>query len=66
MPKYIIRWNAGYGDCYDEIEADNEEEAEIAAYEAWKEDAEGNAEYEAVPWTKEAAENYLRCLKDNR
>jgi hypothetical protein len=45
MKKYIIMWNCGYGKNYEEIEANNKEEAENAAYEAWRDDAEFNADY---------------------
>jgi len=45
MKKYVIMWDCGYGKNYDEIEANNKEEAENAAYEAWREDAETNANY---------------------
>ena len=36
--KFIIKWNAGYGDNYDVIEAKNQEEAQKAAYEEWREE----------------------------
>ena len=56
MGKYIIRWNCGYGDEYDVVEADSELEAENLAYEAWKESAENYAEYVAEDYTEERAE----------
>jgi len=56
--KFIIKWNTGYGDSYDVIEADNEELAERAAYEAWRDEAENQADYEAMEYTEELAEDY--------
>ena len=53
MKEYIIRWDAGYGDNYDIIEAHDHEEAQYAAYESWREDAENNADYEAFEATEE-------------
>ena len=58
MTKYIIRWNAGYGDDYEEVDADSEEEAEKMAYEAWREEAENNADYGVEVWSKALAEDY--------
>ena len=45
---YIIEWDAGYGNKYKEIEADNAEEAEKIAYEQWREDAESQARYGVI------------------
>jgi hypothetical protein len=45
MAEYIIRWNAGYGDEYDIVEAETEEEARDLAYQAWLQDAESNVDY---------------------
>jgi hypothetical protein len=60
MKKYIIKWNCGYGDNYDEIEAENEKEANMAAYEAWREDAENNADYDVIgEATDELRQDYL-------
>ena len=58
MPKFIISWNAGYGTSYDEVEAKDSEEADQLAYEAWKEEAESNAEFSSEEWSEEAAEEY--------
>ena len=58
MKKYIIRWNAAYGDSYEVIEAKNLEEATDAAYEAWRDEAESNADYDAEEWTQELEDNY--------
>ena len=56
--KFIIRWNAGYGDDYEVVEAENAEQAQNMAYEQWREDAESNADYEAMPYSKEDAVDY--------
>ena len=53
MKKYIIKWSCGYGSMHDVIEADNEDEADKTAYGAWLDDAESNADYEAIEWTQE-------------
>ena len=45
MKKYIIKYDCGDGPNYEEIEAKNEEEALKVAYEAWREDAEWQADY---------------------
>lgn len=58
MPRYIIKWNCGYGENAEPIEAANDKAAARAAYERWREDAESNAEYSAEPWTEEEAENH--------
>lgn len=48
MPKYIVKWNAGYGEEFEEVEADNEDTATRIAYANWKEDVESNASYSTV------------------
>ena len=48
MPKYIIRANWGFGDDYDIILADDEEDAQRQAYEFWKDSAEMSADYDVV------------------
>ena len=58
MRKYIIRWNAGYGDSYDVVEAESLEFADKDAYEAWRDEVESNADYEAMEYTDELAEDY--------
>jgi ferritin-like protein len=58
MPKFIIRYNAGYSDEYAVVEASTLEEAEQAAYEEWKEIVEMNADYGAEEYTEELAEDY--------
>lgn len=60
MAKFIIKWDAGLGDSHEEIEAENQDAADMIAYEAWKEEAETNANYSAELWTEELAEEL--CL----
>lgn len=48
MPKFIIKWNAGYGEKYEEVEAEDEDAATKLAYVNWKEDVESNALYSTV------------------
>ena len=59
MKKWIITWNAGYGPSSEVVEAKTLEDAEEIAYEQWKEEALSEAEYEAVPYTKELAEELM-------
>jgi hypothetical protein len=60
MPKYIVSWNAGYGDSYEEVDAADEDEAVEQAYELWKEEAESNADYSVIgEATDELREEYL-------
>jgi len=56
MRKWIIFWDAGYGEETEVIEAANQNEADEAAYEQWHENVESNANYYAKPYTKELAE----------
>lgn len=58
--KYLVKYDAGYGDDYEVIEADSLESAEETAYEAWKEAVECNASYSAQEFTEQLAEEY--CL----
>jgi len=55
--KFIIKWNAGYGDSYDVVDAKDEDEALHEAYELWKEEAESNADYDVLEYTEERAED---------
>lgn len=58
--KYIIKWDAGYGNQYDEVEADNYDEAMRMAERCWEEEVANNADYDVVgEWTEELAEEYL-------
>ncbi len=56
--KYIATWNVGYGDMHEVFEAGSQEEADKYAYELWRDDAESQADYCAVKYTKELAEDY--------
>lgn len=58
MPKYLIVYDAGYGEMADVIEADNQEEATECAYSEWQQAAESQAEYRAELATPENLENY--------
>ncbi len=58
MEKFIIIWNTGYGDNAEVFEAETLEEAQAAAYEAWREDAECQAEYQAHPYTADLASDH--------
>ena len=58
MKRFIIQWNTGYGDSYDVVEAENQEDARIIAYEVWRDEVESNADYSAEPYTKKLAEDY--------
>lgn len=58
--KFIIKWNAGYGDNYDEVEAKDEDAANNMAYEACREEWENSADYSVVgEATDELREEYL-------
>lgn len=56
--KFIIRWNVGYGDNVEVVEAENLAAAQDAAYEAAREDFESNADYGAMPFTPDLAEKF--------
>lgn len=58
MPKYLMKWNAGYGQNYECHEADNHEEAEIIAEQLCREEAESNMSWEVEILTQENAEDY--------
>ena len=45
MKEYLIRWNAGYGDSYEVVEAESEDGALTMAYDSWREEAESQASY---------------------
>lgn len=62
MRKFIITWNAGYGESHQVIEAETQDIANEEAYERWREEAESNADYSAEPYTKELAQDL--CLED--
>lgn len=57
--KYIIKWDVGYGPNFDVVDAVDEDAATNMAYEEWREEAEQNADYGAVPWTQELEDESL-------
>lgn len=57
MPKFIIMWDGnGCGENYNIIEAPSQADAEEIAYQAWREEAEENAKYDAYEYSEELAE----------
>lgn len=58
MKKFLITWDAGYGQNEEVIEAENQSEAEAEAYDRWKDEAESNSDYSAQLLTKDLAEDY--------
>lgn len=58
MPKFIIKWNVGYGDDYKVVEANDEEEANTLAYDKWRLEVEDAADYEAIEYNADNCENY--------
>ena len=58
MPKFIIRWNIGYGDSHAIIEAESLDDAIGDAYDEWREESENNSDYDAEPYSKELAVEY--------
>lgn len=52
-------YDNGYGAAYEEIEADNREAAMEFAYEAWREEAESNANYDVLEHNKDNVDMYL-------
>lgn len=58
IPKFLIMADVGYGQDFEVIEAETLEDAQRAAYEKWREEAENNADYWAKPLTQEVAEEY--------
>lgn len=57
--KYLIMFDAGYGETYDEIDADSLDEADQIAYDCWRDEAESGANYWAKPMTDKLREDYL-------
>ena len=58
MPKFLIKWDAGYGSNYEAGEFENQEQAQDYAREQWTEESETNADYSAKPLTQEDIDNY--------
>jgi len=60
MKTFIVRWNIGYGDNFEEVEAANNEDALEIAEGLWNDDVQANADYGVVgEATDELRENYL-------
>lgn len=55
VKKYLITWNAGYGEFKEVVEASDEDDAEQVAYEMWLETAQSSADYSATELTSELA-----------
>ena len=58
MKKWIIKWQTGYGEMVDIIEATDQAKAVEEAYRNALEDFENSVDYSAEPYSKEEAENY--------
>ena len=65
MAKYFCKWDIGYGESYEVVDAETQEEAESIAYHLWKEDYERQSSYCAELFTEDIAENYeqIKYLK---
>ena len=55
---YLITWNVGYGDDVAVVLAESNHDAEMQAYQRWREAAEDNADYSARPYDKEEADGF--------
>ena len=58
MGKFIITYNAGHRESAEVVEADTLNEALNMAYEAWRDEAESNADYNAVEYSDNIAEDH--------
>lgn len=58
MNKYLLVYDAGYGEMADVGEFQDHDSAVEEAYNMWKEAAESNAEYRAELLTPELAEEH--------
>lgn len=56
--KYLVTWNCGYGENWEVVDVETQEEAYQAARDYWKEDVESNADYNAKPLTEELKIDY--------
>ena len=48
MAKYVIRWDSGYGEQWDVVEAESYEHTEQEAYFAWRDQVESYTDYSAL------------------
>jgi len=58
MPRYMKFWNAGFGESFEEAGSDNQAGAIEEAYQDWKDEAEGNADYRAEELTVQLCADY--------
>jgi hypothetical protein len=59
MAKFVIAWDCGYGSKDARVvEAVDHDAAQKLAYDAWRDSAENNADYEAVPYSEDACDKY--------
>lgn len=56
MKKFIITWDAGYGQSARVVLAKDEDHAEELAYEAWKEEADRHADYGVEEYSEARAQ----------
>lgn len=64
MPKYLIRYDYGYGDEIEVIDATGQASADDAAYAAWLKGAKGQALYSADLLTPEIAQWFELDMED--
>lgn len=55
--RYLIKINYGFGDEFEEIEAENQDDADERVYALWLENAEAQSHYEAREMTPELEED---------
>jgi len=65
MDKYIIMWDTGYGMNAMIVDATDSDDAQMQAYEQWREDAESQADYKALPLKGNEDEAYNYGLIDD-
>ena len=58
MKKWIIKWDTGYGEMADIIEAADQTKAVDEAYQSALEEFENSVSYSAEPYSQEEAEGY--------
>lgn len=66
MRKFIIRTNVGFGSSYEIVDASDEEDANNLAYDSWREQAEANADYDVIEYSKENCKNYDLDWEEDR
>ena len=58
MPKFIAFYDIGYGQMEEVVEAKDQEDADMRAYQLWSDAVQSNANYWAEPLTPENAAEY--------